>query len=171
MSQDALTLYKLIVLYMLNLVDFPLNNSQVSDFILEKGYTNYMTLQQVIAELAETKLIETKVTLNRTQLVITEEGRNTLQFFEKRIGNPIKADIKKFFREHELDLRNEVSIRANYYKSVNGEYEAQLIAKEKEINLIDLKLSLPTEELAAVVCEHWQERNQTIYKYLMEMLF
>lgn len=39
MNQDTLMLYKLMVLYMLNKVDFPLTNSQISEFILDKGYT------------------------------------------------------------------------------------------------------------------------------------
>ena len=47
MSPEALTLYKLIVLYMLNKVNFPLTNTQLSEFILEKEYTNYFTLQQI----------------------------------------------------------------------------------------------------------------------------
>ena len=48
--EDTLTLYKLIVLYMLSRVTFPMTNAQVSDFILEKEYTDYLTLQQVISE-------------------------------------------------------------------------------------------------------------------------
>ena len=50
MNQEPLTLYKLIVLYLLNKVSFPLTMAQVSDLILEKEYTNYLTLQQVINE-------------------------------------------------------------------------------------------------------------------------
>ena len=53
MLQDPLTLYKLIVLYMLNRVTFPLTTAQVSDFILGKEYTNFLTLQQVINELTD----------------------------------------------------------------------------------------------------------------------
>ena len=51
MTQDPLTLYKLIVLYMLDRVTFPLTKAQVGDFILEREYTNFLTLQQEIAEL------------------------------------------------------------------------------------------------------------------------
>ena len=40
MTQDPLTLYKLIVLYMLNRVSFPLTKSQICDFILGKEYTS-----------------------------------------------------------------------------------------------------------------------------------
>ena len=38
---ETYTLYKLIVLYMLDKVDFPLTTSQISEFILEKEYTTY----------------------------------------------------------------------------------------------------------------------------------
>ena len=61
MSQDTLMLYKLMVLYMLNKVDFPLTNSQISEFILDKGYTNYFTLQQALHDLSDTELIRTDI--------------------------------------------------------------------------------------------------------------
>ena len=57
---ETQTLYKLIILYMLNRVTFPLSNSQLSEFILEKEYTDYFTLQQTIHELTESKLIDRK---------------------------------------------------------------------------------------------------------------
>ena len=41
MSVDPLTLYKLMTLYMLNKVNFPLTNAQLSGFFQEKGYTTY----------------------------------------------------------------------------------------------------------------------------------
>ena len=40
MLESSLTLYKLIILYMLDKVSFPLANSQISEFILNAGYTN-----------------------------------------------------------------------------------------------------------------------------------
>ena len=40
MIESSFTLYKLIILYMLQNVNFALSNTQISDFILEKEYTN-----------------------------------------------------------------------------------------------------------------------------------
>lgn len=74
MNQEPLTLYKLIVLYLLNKVSFPLTMAQVSDLILEKEYTSYLTLQQVINELAQAGLITAKTLVNRTHLQITERA-------------------------------------------------------------------------------------------------
>lgn len=171
MLQDPLTLYKLIVLYMLNRVSFPLTTAQISDFILEKEYTNFLTLQQVISELTDAGMIDTRSIRNRTQLAITKEGRETLNFFGNRISDAIKNDIDTYFRQNEFVLRNEVSVLGDYYKSTSGEFEAHLVAKDREINLIEITLSVPTEETAASICDNWQKKNQQIYKYLTEQLF
>ncbi len=171
MLQDPLTLYKLIVLYMLNRVKFPLTTAQISDFILEKEYTNFLTLQQVIGELTDAGMVDARTIRNRTQLVITQEGRETLTFFENRISDVIKNEIDLYFKENEFTLRNEMSIISNYYKSTSGEYEAHLVAKDREINLVEITLSVPTEDGAAAICDNWQNKNQQIYKYLTEQLF
>lgn len=49
MNTEATTLYKLMVLYMLSKVNFPLSNSQIADFMLDKQYTTYFTLQEVLS--------------------------------------------------------------------------------------------------------------------------
>ena len=168
---DPLTLYKLIVLYMLTRVDFPLTKAQVGDFILGKEYTNFLTLQQAIGELIDAGLVTAQSIRNRTHLTITGEGRETLRFFQNQINDSIKSDIDDFFRENEIELRNEVSILADYYKSTSGEYEAHLIAKDKNVDLVNITISVPSEETAAAICYNWQKKNQDIYQYLISQLF
>ncbi|MCH5337732.1 MAG: DUF4364 family protein [Acetatifactor sp.] len=171
MLQDPLTLYRLIVLYMLNRVSFPLTAAQISDFVLEKEYTNFLTLQQVINELSDAGMISSETIRNRTHLSITNEGQETLKFFQDRIGDAIKDEINAYLRENEFSLRDEVSVLGDYYKSVSGEYEAHLVARDNGIALVDITLSVPTAELAAVICDNWQKKNQEIYQYLVEQLF
>lgn len=171
MLQDPLTLYKLIVLYMLNRVSFPLTNAQISDFILEREYTNFLTLQQAVGELTDAGMVSTRTIRNRTHLSITEEGIQTLHYFDNRISESIKQDIDAYFQEHELTLRNEVSVQGNYYKSTSGEYEAHLVAKDRGISLVDITLSVPSEEVASAICDNWQTKNETIYQYLIQELF
>lgn len=171
MLQDSLTINKLIVLYMLNRVNFTMTAAQVSDFVLEKDYMDFLTFRQVLSELTEAKMISQKTIRNRTQLSLTEEGRSTLGFFENRISEAIKEDISSYFREKEYALRNEVSIQGDYYKSTSGEYEAHLVAKDRDIRLVDLTLSVPSEELASSICDNWQKKNQEIYHFLVQQLF
>ena len=171
MTQDPLTLYKLITLYMLDRVTFPLTKAQIGDFILGHDYTNFLTLQQVIAELIDAELIRAKSLRNRTYLEITEEGKNTLSYFGNRINDSIKQDMTALFDAHEMDMRSESAVRADYYKSTSGEYEARLVVKERDVTMVDITLSVPDEDTAAAICANWQTRNQSIYQFLVSQLF
>ena len=171
MKNDPLTLYKLIVLYMLNRVNFPLTKAQVGDFILGRDYTSFITLQQAISDLTDAQLVSAKSMRNRTHLIITDEGRETLSFFENRISDAIKEDVDAYLKENEIELREEVSIQATYDRQAGGEYVAELVAKEKGQELLRIRIAVPLEEMAASVCDNWQKKNQAVYKYLTDELF
>ncbi|MCM1126959.1 MAG: DUF4364 family protein [Lachnospiraceae bacterium] len=169
--RDPLTLYKLIVLYMLSKVDFPLTTTQIRDFLLGKEYTTFLSLQQAIGELTEAGFITSQSIRNRTHLSITPEGMETLNYFRGNIHEGIRDDIDAFFRENEFSLRNDVSVLADYYKNTSGEYSAHLTAKDHGFDLVDITLSVPSEETAISICDNWQSKNQDIYQYLIRQLF
>lgn len=155
---------------MLEQVDFPLTTAHINEFILEQGYTNYITLQQALSELTESGLVNSQTVRNRTYLTNTKEGTETLQFFGNRISDAIRDDIAEYFAQNEITLRSEVNIHADYYKSTSGEYEVRMVARDKEALLIDLTLSVPDKAMAQQMCDNWERNNQQIYQYLMERL-
>lgn len=167
---EAFTLYKLIVLYMLEKVDFPLTNGQISEFILDKGYTSYFTLQQAISEMVETGFIREESTHNRTLYHLTEEGTETIQYFKSNISPAIRKDIDTFIAEKAYELKNEVSVKANYYPNNANEFSVRCQIYEGNSALIDLTISVPTEEEAISVANNWSRRNQEIYAQIMANL-
>ena len=152
---EAQTLYKLIVLTMLDRVDFPLTNAQISDFILTKEYTNYFTLQQVLSELVETELSEVHTVRNSTYYHITEKGKETLNFFGHMVSAAIHEDIAKYFKDNAIALRDEMAVKADYFPNNQGEYSVRLRVMEKDSALIDMTLSVPTENQANYICDKW----------------
>ncbi len=167
---EAQTLYKLIVLTMLSKVDFPLTNAQISDFILTKEYTNYFTLQQVLSELVETELAEEHTVRNSTYYHMTAKGKETLSYFGHMVSEAIHEDMDKYFKDNAIALRDEMSVRADYYENNQGEYTARLRVMEKDSAVIDLSLSVPTENQANSICDNWKKKNQKLYAYLMQEL-
>jgi predicted transcriptional regulator len=167
---EAQTLYKLIVLSMLDRVDFPLTNAQISDFILTKEYTNYFTLQQVLAELVETDLAEENTVRNSTYYQMTEKGKETLNYFGHMVSAAIHEDMDKYFKDNAIALRDEMSVKADYYENNHEEYSVRLRVMEKDSALIDLTLSVPTEGQANSICDNWKKKNQKLYAYLMQEL-
>lgn len=168
--EDMRTLYKLIILYMLNKVEFPLSNSQISEFILEKEYTNYFTLQQVLAECSESDLIHEITTYQQTSYHLTEVGQETIDFFHPDIPSSIKEDIVSYLSSKKYDLKNSTAIVSDYYRNDNSEYSVNLQVKENNIKLIDLTISVPTENVAETIANNWVQKNQEVYALIMQHL-
>ncbi|MDF2950912.1 MAG: hypothetical protein K0S18_495 [Anaerocolumna sp.] len=172
MESDALTLYKLIILFLLDKVDFPLTNAQISNFILEKDYTNYFSIQQSLSELIEADFVTIETIRNSSYYRITESGRETLSFFDSMISSAIQEDILKYLKENQFSLRDEVSTLSEYYAAKKGEYTVRLRVIEKEDSIIDLSLSVPTEEDAIKICANWRINSQNVYaSVLTNLLF
>ena len=170
MTQEPETLYKLMILYMLNAVNFPLTNSQLSDFFLKKDYTGYFTLQQVLNDLTDSGLISSRPAGNATHYDITDEGRETLGYFEDNISNAAVLDMDDYLRENKFRLRSEVSVIADFNKLSNRNYLVHCEVREGRDVLISLDLSVPDEKDAALMCANWRERCQEFYSGTIRML-
>ena len=167
---DALTLYKLIILYMLNKVDFPLTNSQLSQFIIEKNYTDYFTVQTAINELIESRLITYETIRNTSHYELTSEGEETLNLFEYKISSGIKDDILAFLSENKYQLKEEVEIIAEYFPESETEYLVRCAVKERTSTLMEIKLNVVTKEQAISICDNWKNNSSTVYESLLQQL-
>ena len=92
---EPFTTYKLIVLYMAKHAKETLTNSQISEFILDREYTDYFQLQKVLSELTETELLRKRTISNSSYYELTEEGAKTLSYFEKELSGEIKNEDRK----------------------------------------------------------------------------
>lgn len=164
------TIYKLTILYMLNKSGFPLTNTQISNFFLEKEYTDYFRVQEVIRDLVDTSLIHAESTHSNTQYSLTAAGKETLGFFKDKLNPDIEADVIQFFEKNKLEFRQENSILADYHKTTNQNYAVRCQVRSDGSNIIDLTLTVPTREQAEAVCCNWKDQNEDVYAYLMDLL-
>ena len=167
---EAFTLYKLIILYMLDRLDFPLTNGQISEFILEKGYTTYFTLQQAISEMVEENFLREETTHNRTLYHLTEEGAQTISFFKNNISPAIREDVDVYMKEKNYELKNLVSVKSDYYKNTNQEWSVRCQIIENDAPLLDLTISVPSEDEAMSIASNWSKKNQSLYAMIMQNL-
>ena len=169
-NAEILTLYKLMILYMLSKVDYTLTWKQIMNYILEKEYTNYFVLQSVLHELIDDGMIELRMERNRSNIRITSNGMTTFLLLKNDLGISIKKDIDTYFEENNIRLRNETSVSDNCFKNTSGEYVAELAVREGNTEELKITLAFPNEQLASSVCDNWRKKNQIIYEFLMEQL-
>ena len=92
MSENRLLVEnKLIILYLVKKMDVPLSESEIRQFILERRYMDYFTVQQYLAELVNASLLDVARENNATRYTITEDGDATLGYFVHQIPESVKA--------------------------------------------------------------------------------
>ncbi len=170
MIEKSSTLYKIIILYMVEKVNFLLTNSQITNFFLDNDYTTYFHIQQTIHELIDSNLLAEKKQGSNTCYQATDEGRTTLSYFEKNVSDEIRLEVDKYLNDNEYQMRNDNATLAQYYLTPEHEFSVHLQVMEKKNVVINLELTVPTEEMAKTFCAHWSKKNQEIYAYLMEAL-
>ena len=170
MFSEPLTLYKLMILYLLKQVKFPLTNAQISDFFLGHEYTTYFTLQQAFNELLEAHLIKVETVSHSSRYEITREGEDTLSFFGNKISDAIVDDMNQYLKENKVRLRDEVGIVADYYKMGSQEYTVHCEVREAKQVLFELNVTVPMEKQAEDMCARWKTCNQAIYAFVMKEL-
>lgn len=169
-SNQELSLNKLIILYMLNIINTPLTNSKISEFVLNNGYTNYFSLQEYLNQMIETSLLKTTSVSHETLYHITESGKTTLDFFENRIPDSTKDEIVQYLNDNKFEIKSTLEISANYYPGLKDKYLVHCLAKEKKDILLELKVTVYEEEYAIKICENWKKSNHEIYKNLLSDL-
>ena len=170
MLAEPMTLYKLMNLYMLHQVNFPLTNAQLSNFFLDREYTTYFTLQQALNELLDAGLVKKETMRNSSRYEITKEGEETLEFFGKNISPAIVSDMDEYLKQNRFRMRNEVGLISDFYKSTNQDYIVHCEVREGKSILIGFDLSVPDKDQAETMASHWKERSQEIYSYVMKTL-
>ena len=157
------TTYKLIILYMLQNSEGDLTNSQITDFILDRKYTNYFQLQQAVSELVEADLVEMSSQSNRTYYRLTEEGKNTLKYFSKELSSDIKKEVEEYLNSLHCKIEEHLLTR-------EGSYSVRLRIIEGGVSIVDLGIKVPNLAAAQSVCESWPYKYQNVYDKIMEEL-
>lgn len=170
MLSEPMTLYKLMNLYMLKQVSFPLTNAQLSNFFLENDYTTYFTLQQALNELLDAGLIKKETIRNSSRYEITEEGLDTLDFFGNKISPAIIQDMDQYLKENKYRLRDEVGVISDFYKSTGQDFIVHCEVREGKTPLIELNLAVPDKQQAEYMCGKWRKKSQEIYAFAMKAL-
>lgn len=164
MPNGSITIYKLIILYTLSKVDAPLPPGIISDYITDRGYTNYFTLQNAFGELLEADLISEDSTYHLSYYTLTDAGRETLSLFGTPLSADIRREIDEYLQERKYQIIDETSLVSDYHLTSDGTYMASCVIRERNHVIMRLELNVTTESDAIKVCENWQAHSESLYQ-------
>lgn len=168
---EVFTVYKLIILYMLDRAEGDVTQAVLSSFLLENGYANFISLAESYSQLEKRGLVRVLSEGDKQFLHLTEEGRQALVFFGMQLNPRIREQADAFLRENGQQIREDREVKAVYEKMTSGVYEVRMSVRERGATLLEVKLAVPDAAAAASVAGKWKEKNTAVYQYLVENLF
>ena len=60
---------------------------------------------------------------------------------------------------------------AVYEKMTSGVYEVRMSVRERGVTLFEVRMAVPDAASAEAVASKWEEKNTSVYQYLVENLF
>ncbi len=170
MTSASLKLYKLIILYFLNKTNQPMSNAIISDFILDNGYTDYFSIQQTLTSLTADKMITAEQTYSACYYTITSTGQEMLELFITKLPDDTKFQIDNYMKDNMERILEETTIHIDFTQINQNEYLAKGSVIERGSVIMEMSLSVPTEENAAKACKRFKEKSAEIYSFLVKTL-
>ena len=168
---DVFTVYKLIILYILDRSEGDVTQPMMSTFLLESGYAHFISLAESYDQLEKQGLVRIYTEGDKRFMHLTEAGRETLGFFGARLSRQIRRQADEWLAENGHLIREERDVRAVYEHMTSGAYEVRMSVRERDVTILEVKLSVPDAATASAVADKWKEKNTDIYQYLIEKLF
>ncbi|MBQ2089018.1 MAG: DUF4364 family protein [Lachnospiraceae bacterium] len=163
-------IYKVSVLGLLNESQEALSNAQIVQLFIDKEYTDYFTIQQVIGELIDSNLIVGDTIHNNTTYSLSDEGLTTYKLMQDKLTPGIREDIADYLAQNKLAIEENNSLTAYYDKSPDGGYIAHCKYTSGGNTVLDLHMRASNQAQADTICNNWKARYEDIYFHLIDTL-
>ncbi len=170
MTNKLTVFFKTMILYMMGRVDFDLTATQIGEFMVIEDYVSFFTFQQLLYDMEQDGMVSARKEGHNTFYHLESNGRNALAYFGANLQADIRTEIDAYVSGKRWELSDQTGLRSDYTLNVNGDYSVRLQALENRLPLLDLTVTVPDEETAVEVCDHWKDQNQDIYAYIMRHL-
>ncbi len=169
-SNERVAENKLLILYIINKLNFEPTNSQIAKLAIDTREINYFYLQQYISELVNDKFIKCHEENGSRFYKITQTGRQALDFFKTMIRASSREKIDAIVKENIASLRTETQVSADYIPLNENEFMASCRIFEGSTCLIDLELYTGTKEQARLVCRNWENNARGLYSEIIRIM-
>ena len=170
MLHETVLLYRLTILYILHRVNYPISNNSLSNFLLRDDFTDYFNLQQLIGELIDDGYVAKEEYHGKTLYSITESGEAVLSLLSRELSSAIKADVDKYLTDHKMELRDDISVRSNYYQNDINHCTASMFIEEAGEKLLELNILTSSQAEAEKLCSKWMSSGPRLYPMIMNEL-
>ena len=160
---------KLILLYLIREKE-NITPAELSDFVLFRGYMDYFTMQNYIAELLEAGLIVSLSANDRAYYTLHPQGEEVVELFRARIPHSIREEIRDYAQNSFLHGSPLLEVEAKIEKQAEEKYAVRCLIKDYDQTVMDVLLMAGSQEEAYQIRNNWQKKGMSVYWNLLREL-
>lgn len=171
-SDNATTLAenKVLILYILNLIDGDIKQDDLFKLINSINNLNYFFFKQILTDLIDSKLVGTYTKEEEQVLKITSEGKNAYILTKDVMPGLLKLKADSIFKKEFASIENEASIIAEFIPKNENNYTVKCKIIENNETIFEVKTYAGSRERAKKIVDNWNKNATTIYPEILNLL-
>ena len=170
-DNETLAENKALILYLLNKVNKPLENTAFYKLLLTFEDMNYFYFQQFLLDLMENKyILKGTSDKNETIYEMTDEGRQAIGLVQDLIPGFTRFQIDNKFKEDLRSIEDEYSITADFIPESENSYTVVCKITENGKVTFEVSTFAGSREHAKSIVDNWKKNAVKLYPKMLKML-
>ena len=171
-DNETLAENNVIILYILNKIDRPVNNDELLQLVLSIEDMNYFYFQQFLLDLLENRYIETHKENDFSEQIyrLTSAGRETLELTKDLVPGIVKLKIDNTIKGELQDIEEEISIVSEFIPEDDGGFIVTCKIIEHNKTIFEVSTFAASREQAKSISDNWKENAVDIYPNMINLL-
>ena len=170
-DNETLAENKALILYLLNKVNEPLENTAFYKLLLTFEDMNYFYFQQFLLDLMENKyILKGTSDKNETIYEMTDEGRQAIGLVQDLIPGFTRFQIDNKFKEDLRSIEDEYSITADFIPESENSYTVVCKITENGKVTFEVRTFAGSREHAKSIVDNWKKNAVKLYPKMLKML-
>lgn len=170
-DNETLAENKALILYLLNKVNKPLENTAFYKLLLTFEDMNYFYFQQFLLDLMGNKyILKGTSDKNETIYEMTDEGRQAIGLVQDLIPGFTRFQIDNKFKEDLRSIEDEYSITADFIPESENSYTVVCKITENGKVTFEVRTFAGSREHAKSIVDNWKKNAVKLYPKMLKML-
>ena len=161
---------KVLILYILNLIDNDFKEDDLFKIITTINNINYFYFKQLLTDLIDSKLVGTYTKEEEPVIKITSEGKNAYTLTKDVLPGILKLKADNIFKKELSAIEEESSIIAEFTPKSENDYTIKCKIVENNETIFEVKTSVGSRDRAKRIVDNWNQNATKIYPQILNLL-
>ena len=160
---------KVLILYILNLIDNDIKQDNLFKIITSINNINYFIFKQILTDLIDSKLVGT-YTKDEPVIRITTEGKNAYVLTKDVLPGILKLKADNIFQKEFASIEEEASVIAEFTPKNENDYTIKCKISDNNETIFEVKTFAGSRDRAKRIVDNWNKNASKIYPKILDIL-